>query len=532
MEFRQHGILPGSIEERRFSHYLLSRLKDHVDWAKTINFPVYSWRGECTLEISGETYNCAALPYSPPVEVEVNSMSIKLLNSLADIHKLVNDSIVVVKYPESYTELRWLHYVLSSRGIKLVVFYTNGDYVKADTVLGTPGFTFNPSTPPSTPAICVSSGIARLITGRSVRVRVESSLSSSEASIIIAGINGRGEGEVHVVGYHDVLIGKYTNTSSSILCKLARYLKKSSLQGNIVLVSYSARELGDKQFTEYHYTWGLRYLLKLLESRGELSRVHSALALGPLHSTRRIRVVTHPVLKNIPVLEKTTSLFELSVDHNHALLESHVYVSNGIPAITLTTLPYSWWCHNSTLNCTQTDLGEDALSLIARLASSLVEYDYSVSTRELDNYVVSTVGESTLEARSTAFRIKSLTRILNTHDYVREATRLGYGIFYSMCSDPFSVTFSADLLVEISEKSLSTLRSVLEKCAGEVVVGNSEWYLTARISKGFSSEIFLKSYIEKIVKKRNSLIDSSVIRYLCEKALRGSYHGVEEHRNR
>lgn len=526
------SILPGSIEERRATRRLSTTLESLVDWVKFIEIPVYTWSSECIIESGSESYQCTALPYSPSAVIEINPVIVDHIGDLKGFQRPLRGSVILVKYPKNYEELRWLHYILSTKSTELVVFYTSGDFVKADTVLGTPGFTYNPSTLPRLPAICVSSGVADLITKKSVVLRVKSQISSGVARIILAGINGRGEREVHLVSHHDSVIGEFEKTSSSILADLSRSIRSWNSTPNLVLISSSARDVGDKQFTEYHYMWGLRYLLELFEKRGLLSRVHSALAIGPVHTTTRVKVVIHPLLSQL-VLSNTSNFgIEVSVNFNHALLESYVYMLKGIPALTVTTLPYTWWCHNSTLDCTLRTSSTQLVEFIVRLLRRLVEYEYSTRIRELDDYIVKSLGEVRVEVRALASRIRSLSRVLSAKEYLSEVTRLSYGLFYVMCSEPFITIIESDTLVELSQRSTQTLQRVISECRGDLLVGSRDWYVLARNRPGFLGEIFLEAYVEKIVKNRNNLIDSSISEFTCRESFKGMKHGVEEYRNK
>ena len=526
------GILPGSLEEREYSKRVIRELRDYTDWVKFTSLPVYTWSSKCLVETREASYDCVALPYSPSVEVDLKPASIKILESPTKARELAGDEVVLVKYPESAPELKWLYYTISSRGAKLVVFFTDGDFVKADTVLGTPGFSFNPSTPPRVPAICVSSRLAKLVREQPATLRVKSDLGVGETVVVLAGINGPSEREVHITSYRDTIIGDHMKTTTSLLLRLASSLNKTSPPCNVILISTTAREVGDFQFTEYHVTWGLRYLLELLEARGDLSRVHVALALGPIHSEERIRITIHPLLKRAALTALSIAETNINLDYNHAQLESYIYLNKGIPAVTLTSLPYTWWCHNSTLNCSRHDLGTVTPDLAKRLLATILEHDYTNSPRELEDYIIGSLREASVEARSIVLRIRSLSRILSTRDYIREATRLGYSILYTACNYPFKVSLNADILVELSENSLRTLRDVLEECRGDLLIGTGDWYISAHSIETGSKKLFLRAFTEKIIKNRNIIIDNSITRYLCVSAFKGSNYGVEEYRNK
>jgi Iap family predicted aminopeptidase len=525
------SILPGSVEEREYTRRLLGELREHVDWIRTRKFPVYAWSSSCVVEVDGVAYKCVALPYSPSAIVETKPSTVRRVESEAELYRLGSEEVLLVRYPESPVELRWLYYTLSGLRVRLVALYTRGEFLKADTVLGTPGFTSNPSAPPRTPVICLARDVATLLERRPATVRVDTRLTSGEAALILAGLNGSGEEEVHVVGYHDTVVGGSAKTSSRLLTVVARLLKDSGRRVNVVLVSYSAREVGDGEFTEFHFAWGLRYLLGLLEARGELVRVRGALVLGPLHSGGGVRAITHPALGEL-VFSATRGLQrELLVEHDNALSESHVYATRGIAAVTLTTLPTTWFCHNSTLSCAEETVNSLVLELVPRVVVKVSERDYGALAKELSKHIVESLGETVLEARGLAVRAGGLSRALGDAGYLREATRLCYEVFYAMCSKPFTATLHSGLLVDVSARVLELLRRVLVECSGDLVIGNSNWYVALR-GGGLLADVFLRSYIEKTVKSRNLLIDSSIVKALCERALKGSAHGVEEHRNR
>jgi Iap family predicted aminopeptidase len=526
------SILPGSIEEHKATSQLTTNLKSVVDWVKSVEIPVYTWSSECNIECNNESYECIALPYSPPIVIEINPTTVKHIWDLRELKKSLNGHVILTKYPENHAELKWSYYILSNSNIELLVFYTNRDFIKADVVLGTPGFTFNPSTSPKIPAICVSNTVADLITKKRVVLRVKSQINSGIARIVFAGINGRGEREVHIVSHHDSIIGGFEKTSSSLLVDLSRSIRGWNSTPNLVLISSSARDIGDRQFTEYHYMWGLRYLLELFEKKGLLSRVQSALAIGPVYDTTRVKVIIHPLLRQLILSDNSSLGIKVDLDFNHALFESYIYVLKGIPALTITTLPYTWWCHNSTLNCMLRTKSTQLIEFTIKLLRRLLEYEYPARIRELDNHVIKSLGEVRVEIRALISRIRSLSRVFNAEKYLGEVTKLSYGLFYVMCSEPFTTIIESDMLVELSQRSILTLQRLINECKGDLLIGNSNWYVLARSKPEFLKEVFLDAYIEKTVKNRNSLIDSSISEFICREVLKGLRHGVEEHRDK
>jgi hypothetical protein len=94
------------------------------------------------------------------------------------------------------------------------------------------------------------------------------------------------------------------------------------------------------------------------------------------------------------------------------------------------------------------------------------------------------------------------------------------------------VSLNADILVELSENSLRTLRDVLEECRGDLLIGTGDWYISAHSIETGSKKLFLRAFTEKVIKNRNIIIDNSITRYLCVSAFKGSNYGVEEYRNK
>jgi len=526
------NIIPGSTEDQEYARRLLSELRDLADWVKTVVFPVYTWRSECYVEVKERNYSCVATPYSPSVELDLKPQDITTLETPSRARELRGGDVVLVKYPEGAAELRWLHYTISSRDAKLAIYTTSGDFIKSDTVLSTPGFSFNPSSPPRTPAICISSEVYKVIREEPATIRVKSSVSLGESKTILAGVNGASERIVHIVSHRDSIIGDRGKAATSMLLKLVTSLDKSKLPYNIVIVSTTAREIGDYQFTEYHYTWGLRHLLGLLEARSDLNNTHAAIAIGPIYGVKRVMVAVHPALRRAVSIISPAEGVEVNLSYNHAQIESYDYVARGVPAITITSLPYAWWCHNSTLNCPLGDLDAVILDVAKRLLTSMLQSDHANLVRELDEHIVKSLGEAGVEARNIALRARSLSVILSPREYIREVSKLGYGVFYAMCNYPFKVVLNADMFAELSESATRTLLELLGECRGELVVGTSDWYvLTQSTSKG-AGRLFSRAFIEKIVKSKDTLIDSCITRHLCLSVLKGTGHGVEEYRNK
>lgn len=507
---RLRGVLPGSSAEKQAVKHVMDVLRDIVDYVNVVSIPVYTWSWKCAVIVNGKELPCALLPYSPPAELSIKPSDVVS----GDLDKLleadVEGKLVLVNYPGKNEELRLAVYLLSKENPLAIALVTHRDgLLKADVVLGTPGYTYLPTTPPSVPVLCVDFKTAKLLSTGCVDVKAESNVTKSTAQVVVASLNGGGELEVHVTSHHDTIIGGFETTSTSILLSIAKHLKEQRLPLNVTMISYTAREVGDIDLTEYHYTWGERYVLRVLESKGVLGRVPYAVALGPLQFNEEVVVGAHPVLS------KYIENLHVVVDHNHFLLESHPYMEVGIPALTLMT-PNSLLYRNSTYSFDYVNQRKRVVERVINIISALLRNvkpseDWVKLAR---GYIVKTVDEQKLELRKEATRLTDIARFYDVVNGLRAITKTAYSLVELACTRPFRVYVHSSILAGLSRDALSVLEDIVSTCSGEVLVGNGLCYRFLRPVHGFK-DCFLSLYVEYLVKSLKTIIDSEISKAIC-----------------
>ncbi|MEM4662067.1 MAG: hypothetical protein QXQ73_05270 [Desulfurococcaceae archaeon] len=504
------SILPGSGAEKRAVEHIVSTLRSIADYVSVVDVPVYAWNWRCTVIADGKELPCVLLPYSPPAKLSVRPGNVVSgdLNGLLEAN--IEGKFVLINYPGRNEELRLAVYLLSRKNPVAVALVTpRSGLLKADVALGTPGYTYLPTTPPSVPVLCVDLEVAKLISTSYVDVEAESNIARGTARVVVAGVNGNSELEVHITSHHDTIIGGIEMTSTNMLLSMAKQLKGQELPVNVTMISYTAREVGDLDLTEYHYTWGERYLLRVLKGKGVLERVLYAIALGPLQSNGELVVAAHPILS------KYVEDLHVPVNYNHFLLESHPYMEMGIPALTLMT-PNSLLYRNSThgLGYNQEKQGVlvKANNVISMLLKNVKPSEDWI--RLTWRRILNAVDEQGLELRKEVTRLTDIARFHGVINGLRIITRSAYSLVELACTRPFRVYVHSSLFAGLSRSTLSVLEEITSTCNGEVLVGDGQGYRFLRLMHGFK-ETFSNLYVEYLVKGLKTVVDNEISKAIC-----------------
>lgn len=145
-------------------------------------------------------------------------------------------------------------------------------------------------------------------------------------------MHGDSEAEIHVTTHHDGLawsssiIDSYIGVIKQILLKA----RNTGFRPSIVFVSYTAKNTGDRQLFSYTWSWGSRYLLNILESKGLLEKTLLNINID-FHEDPGIRVVDNP----IPLASTIGQYSGLKTHASHFTLDSLTYLLHGIPAVSL-----------------------------------------------------------------------------------------------------------------------------------------------------------------------------------------------------
>lgn len=245
----------------------------------------------------------------------------------------VKGKVIILRQSLDEKLLRLVVYLAVVRGASgLILTSEQGGVLKASVVVGSPGYSYVRSLPVSISVVAVPLDPLDLYESRRVVIRVKANVEEFKGRIIMGGLNGKGDREVHIIGHHDSILGGFESTPTRLILELARdkAVRELSKIANLVFISYTARELGDPEFREYNYTWGERYLLKIIAERGGIENILYSIELGPLIYGRSLEAWGHPLLLK-PLVGTGVARGE-----NTALLESHPYIEHGVPSITLT----------------------------------------------------------------------------------------------------------------------------------------------------------------------------------------------------
>ncbi|MEM1732693.1 MAG: hypothetical protein QW278_05665 [Desulfurococcaceae archaeon] len=532
--------VPGTSRERRVVDTVLNELKENADWSKRIEIPIVKWENTCRVLVDEFERECRTLPYSLSAEIDGKPRVVNDIRELREERDL-SDKIVVMRYPGRYIDLRKTIYTVLAKSPGALILVTDKQgLLRINTVLSTPGFTYRPSVPVPIPVICVDKALGEMIK-RANRVVVEtkSSINDGEGMVVVAGINGSGEDEIHVTSHHDHWFkgvgGSYVGLSA--LLKLSERIKKDDASGlhNIVLISYTARDIGDKLFTEYHYTWGERYLLKILDNKKKLENVKYAVAIGPIYHDR-INAIAHPCFER-DLREMLRTGFIDKISRNHVFHESLPYIEKGIPAITLTTIDdIAFEIHNSNMDNEEIINYEYLVDRVVEIVTKLIKLsipDKGLVANTVE-YVKSELEEIPLEAKISVSKLMDIS-MESPRRGLHALTRIGYGLFYSTCLDRDGHDFMyAGLFpwIELLHGTESVRKT--SEC-DEVILGDVEGYgiyLVKGAIRSLAVDYLFNKLTERYIHELGNRVNRFIMQFLCEKAICGETSGVEKHNDR
>ncbi|MEM4718406.1 MAG: hypothetical protein QXE81_06615, partial [Desulfurococcaceae archaeon] len=378
------------------------------------------------------------------------------------------------------------------------------------------------------PVISIDSKTAENMLSQGGLIKGDSSLKRSTGFIIIGYLNNSGERYIHLISHHDSIIGDIKHSSTSLLLNILRRITRERLPFNITLISYTAREIGDAEFTSYHYTWGERYLLRLLENRGELENILLSISLGPLSGYGDLLAIAHPLIHNILVDHG------IEVRDNHFTFESHPYMEYGIPSVVFADQE-SLLYRNSTLEPNSIKLSS-TIDKISRIINNILK-KHIISIDDVNSvrkYVYQEIGEQPVEVRTTVTRALDLSR-LYTKDismFLKVFTKVSYMYFQASCIDPLNTYMDYSILSPLSRNNITVLDELLSTCKHDLLVKTNacESYISTP-SVAFKQE-FKKNIIENIVKYLSSLLNYEITKKTCLKKLERGESVKESNWNR
>ncbi|QOR94384.1 M28 family peptidase [Thermosphaera chiliense] len=378
-------VIAGSRSESKIIRVLRNQLSEHVDWIDVLKTPVKTWiPEECSITIGNTGFKCIPIPYSLKSETE------GYLSFEKDLQCGVGD-IVLMKYPENYYSTSIRVHEAFRRGASAVILYEEDEALTRKTVVTDPPYPSNtPGNPPPIPVVTVDHEAYRALKDMvkntsklKATVRVVTVLKDSIGYTLVAGVNGSRDGEIHVATHHDHWFEGEGDSVAGLktLVGLAKQLRKVENKAHVVLISFTAKELGSPYISPYPWSWGSRYFLQVMRNKGFLENTLYSVVIDSVHAATPT-VYYHPSLYKV-FAESLKPGWSAVPGGNHYSLDSLSYLLEGIPSMAITTLnnEYSWRIHYSSLD-NRVNVNSDLIA--ADLAEFLVKTILSSSPEKID----------------------------------------------------------------------------------------------------------------------------------------------------
>jgi Iap family predicted aminopeptidase len=523
------GIIPGSVEEVQVASLLMEVFKEYLDWASIVKVPVYSWVSRCELVVDNVVNECYLAPYSSSVDGVFKPEDVILVESVESIPFVkLEGKVLVVKTSLTTLEYRLVAFLAALKGARaLIISGEERGLYRVNVVLSSPGFSKSPSTPLSIPVVTTNPETVTALLKSGAYVKATGEIKSSEGHVVVGGLGGREKPTIHIYSHHDTILGGFESTSSHILINMIRSkkLQEVAREHGLTLVSYTSRELGDPDLREYIYTWGERYLLKLLEERGELDNVIFSVGLGPLAHGGRLVAHGHPIFTDV--------LRELNIEtrFNTALMESQPYMQHGVPSVTLST--------DQSIKSRNTGKEPDYtfISLIEDTIVKAITHLFKTWTdiahlyRVLREHTYKELGETTLEVRVEASRALNLLEKSKDMFGFRVVMKTAHNTIYTLCIDPPVAYMESALWAGLRPGDLDSLKSIASRCRGLLIVGDERGYLvyTPRVNY---LDYIVGTMRARALEKLKSGVDYELIKLtLQEYRLREAPHVEKSYRD-
>lgn len=414
------NVKPGSRSERRVIEVFRELVEDQADWITVYSTPVVKWDWrECVVEACGRRYECRPLPYTGKTTGEGRLLQASLP---AAVRGDLSGSVLLYKHPTSILELRFLVGEALKTGVEAVVLV--GEGVSRHAVLSGSLPILKPSTPPVVPVVTVDAASISECSEGVVRVYVDAELEEGTGGSILAGFNGRSDLSVHVSVHHDGLpqdtasIRDYIKLFKDTVLHLSR---ASEGRLTVVLASFTAKETGDPELNDYTWSWGSRYLLDIMDSKGLLENTLLDLNLEA-GMDNRVIVKDNPV----PLLSGSgeQSLQDVIDPRGvHFALDSLMYLRHGVPAISVTGLK------NTVRESVKRGQLNSILEILAKRVVEIAE-DPGRALKEAWSSLLVKLGESRLELRDLLTRVLELSRLTGSLSALKALTLLSSSITF------------------------------------------------------------------------------------------------------
>jgi len=502
-------VIAGSGSELKTIRFLRSQLSEHVDWIDVLKTPVKTWSPvECSIIVDNADFKCIPLPYSLTSETE------GYIAFESDFQRGISE-IVLMEYPENYFSTSILVHEASRKGASAIILYEREEPAARKIVVTDPPYPSNtPGNPPPIPVVTIDYGGLNALKDRlkaSVRlkatVRVRAELKDSTGYTLIAGINGSGDNEIHVAAHHDHWFEGAGDSIAGLktLVALAKQLGSVENSVNVVLISFTAKELGSPYMSPYPWSWGSKYFLKVMKNKALLEKTLYSVVIDSVH-TGNPTVNYHPSLYKV-VAESLKPGWSAVPGGNHYSLDSLSYLLEGIPSMAITTLnnKYSWKIHYTSLD-NQVNVNPDLIA--TELSGFLVKTILLSSPEKIDakhlwDYV--SRDWAPLEFKTIVAKARQAESVIGSRSVLSITTAAFSNCASLRIND--HVSFHAGLLspLLLTQEAENTL----SKSLGEELFislnlcrGRSYSFVFTKHNKGFMNEV-LRKVVDDIVSSLN-----------------------------
>ncbi|MCD6300632.1 MAG: M28 family peptidase, partial [Staphylothermus sp.] len=333
-------IITGSKNEDKAVKYLKDKLSEYVDWIEVIPTPVDTWYEEkCVLLCGNTTINCKSLPYTLSIELESEPVYGYYSGNRIALNKHVDSKIVFIPFPQDPNNTKYVVLKLWREGAEAVVFYDQlpGRYRRI-VITGDEDYSFTKGSPPPIPAVSIRKEdylkIVKEEPSKCSLKIIANVIHNNKGKTLIAGINGKGEKEIHLTAHHDHWFQGFcdNNVGVELLLQMTRLLNKDSYP-NILLISYTAEESGAPNYTSWYWSWGSRYYLSMLNDMNRVDNIIANINVDIIY-TSPLSINANPAL--MKCIEKVMKQYKVRYrGFDHPYFNSFSYTLQGIPALTI-----------------------------------------------------------------------------------------------------------------------------------------------------------------------------------------------------